>query len=165
LSARWTTGRPNAHAALPTERSRLCLLRRPAVRPRPAVFARPNVQVFFYRQAERPSVGGAASCAAIVAALNVLIREEPIRLGFPGGVAETSDASECDLCWSNCWQPRLALSLPAHCLVNHFPMSVELTHKERLVTHGTRHPAYHNSPCGEHQQRATVPRQRLSAVQ
>ena len=89
-------------------------------------------QVFFYRQAERPSVGGAASCAAIIAALNTVIREDAAAT-FPDGAAETTDASECQLCWSNCWQPRLALSLPAACLVNHFPMSVELTHKGRLV--------------------------------
>ena len=40
--------------------------------------------------------------------------------------------TECDLLWANCFLPKALESLRPHCYINHFPRSVELSHKHRL---------------------------------
>eukprot|EP00439_Symbiodinium_sp_Y106_P016262 s1686_g2.t1 len=82
--------------------------------------------VFFWR-INQAQYSGAGACAEKIV-LSVLEKF---------GLCRSSEAAGSRLIWANCFEPKL-WATAGHCLINHFPRSVELTHKHRLCETLTR---------------------------
>ncbi|CAE7295315.1 TTLL5 [Symbiodinium microadriaticum] len=82
--------------------------------------------VFFWR-INQAQYSGAGACAEKIV-LSVLEKF---------GLCRSSEAAGSRLIWANCFEPKL-WTTAGHCLINHFPRSVELTHKHRLCETLTR---------------------------
>eukprot|EP00439_Symbiodinium_sp_Y106_P024132 s1686_g2.t4 len=86
--------------------------------------------VFFWR-INQAQYSGAGACAEKIV-LSVLEKFGLCRSSEAAGLLRRSR-----LIWANCFEPKL-WATAGHCLINHFPRSVELTHKHRLCETLTR---------------------------